>query len=219
MITPETVVIANTRARKATAMQNRRSVLHHPAIRSVATTDVAQPLTMLTAQAATSVGPLASSPGRRGTTACRTAPGPPQWGGGCRGICVVGDSGTTGIGPLGARRMIRVAASQGAMGSGALGSAGLGSGGAGAWGSLGAVTSASVVADSESSLSKPWDGVDSFGAVFQDLEMQVRSGGIAPVAHGCYLVAGHHALPGADKCGVDVPVEGDRAVGVAPLDQ
>ncbi len=36
-------------------MQNSRSVFHQPAIRSVATTDVAQPLTMLTALAATAV--------------------------------------------------------------------------------------------------------------------------------------------------------------------
>ena len=49
-ITPETVAGAKTRARNATAMQNRRSVRHQPAIRSVATTDVAHPLTMLTAR-------------------------------------------------------------------------------------------------------------------------------------------------------------------------
>src|SRR5580704_13852070 len=116
MITPETVVIANTRARNATAMQNRRSVLHHPAIRSVATTDVAQPLTMLTAHAAVSVRSLASSPGRRTTLARRVVPD-----GGCWGICVVGDSGTTGIGPVGARRMIRVRVSEGALGSGGAG--------------------------------------------------------------------------------------------------
>ena len=40
-----------------TATQNRRSDRHQPAIRSVATTEVAQPLTMLTAAAATAVGP------------------------------------------------------------------------------------------------------------------------------------------------------------------
>ncbi len=60
MITPETVVSAKTRARNATAMQNSRSDLHQPAIRSVATTEVAQPLTMLTAQAATAVRELGS---------------------------------------------------------------------------------------------------------------------------------------------------------------
>lgn len=44
-------------------MQNSRSDRHHPAIRSVATTEVAQPLTMATAQAATAVRSLGSSAG------------------------------------------------------------------------------------------------------------------------------------------------------------
>src|SRR5271166_471331 len=205
-ITTEMVVIANTSARKATATQNRRSVLHHPAIRSVATTDVAHPLTMLTALAATAVRPLGSSPGR----ARRTTPGAPWYGGGCGGICMVGDSGTTGIGPVGARRMIRVCDSErGEVVSG---------GGAEAGGSLGEVTSASVVADVKSPLSQPWDWVDSFGAPLQHLKVQVRPGGIAAVAHGGDLVAGHHALTDADQRGVDVAVERDRAVGMTQLD-
>jgi hypothetical protein len=58
-----------------------------------------------------------------------------------------------GIGPVGARLMIRVRDSEG------------GSGGARAGGSFGAVTSASVVADVKSPLSQPWDWVYSFGAV------------------------------------------------------
>jgi hypothetical protein len=77
MITPELVVLANTRARNATAMQNRRSVFHHPAIKSVATTDVAHPLTMLTAEAATAVRSLGSTVGAPRTAARRPAPGLP----------------------------------------------------------------------------------------------------------------------------------------------
>ena len=66
---------------------------------------------------------------------------------------MVGDSGTTGMGPVGARRMIRVWDSEG------------GSGGCGwAAGSFGAVTSTSVVADVKSPLCQPWDWVDPFGA-------------------------------------------------------
>ena len=42
-------------------MQNSRSDRHQPVIRAVATTEVAQPLTMLTAQAATAVRELGSS--------------------------------------------------------------------------------------------------------------------------------------------------------------
>jgi len=77
MITPETVAIAKARARNAIAMQNRRSVRHQPAIKSVATTDVAHPLTMLTAAAATAVRELGSSTGRPGRllrAAARVAP-------------------------------------------------------------------------------------------------------------------------------------------------
>src|SRR5436305_9474758 len=134
MMTPAMVVIAKTRAKNATAMQNRRSVLHQPAIRSVATTDVAHPLTMLTAQVATTVRSLASSTGRP-VALRRTVPGAPWNAGGCLGIWVVGDSGTTGMGPVGARRMIRVWDSEGGSG-----------GGGWAAGSVGAVTSTSVVA-------------------------------------------------------------------------
>ena len=70
MITPETVDSAKTRARNATATQNNRSDFHQPAIRSVATTEVAQPLTMLTAQAATAVRELGSSVGLRRAIGC-----------------------------------------------------------------------------------------------------------------------------------------------------
>src|SRR6516162_8146959 len=127
-------------------------------------------------------------------------------------MCVVADSVTTGIGPVGARRMIRVRDSEG-------GSAVSGGAGAGAAGSSGAVTSASVVAEAESTLCQPWDWVNSFGATQQHLEMQVGPRGIAPVAHCGYLVTGHHALADADQCGVDVAVERDRAVSVTQLDQ
>src|SRR6202008_316223 len=122
----------------------------------------------------TAVRSLGSPPGRRGTPPRRTAPATPQWGGGW-GICVVGDSGTTGIGAVGARRMIRVRASEGALGSG-------GAGASGASGSLGAVTSSSVVADAEPPFSEPRHRVDPLGAALQHLEMQVRPGEIAPVA-------------------------------------
>src|SRR5271157_619913 len=49
--------------------------------------------------------------------------------------------------------------------------------------------------------------------------MEVWTGGITPVTHGGYLVAGHHALADADQRGVDVAVERDRAVGMEQLDQ
>jgi hypothetical protein len=91
-------------------------------MRSVATTEVAHPLTMLTTHAPTAVRPLGSSVNTTGR-ALRTA-------GGGWGTWVVGVSVITGIGPVGARRMIRVrGSSDGAVGSGG-----------GAWGSLGAVT-------------------------------------------------------------------------------
>src|ERR1700753_3875503 len=156
MITPEIVVDANTRARNATAIQNNRSVFHHPAIKSVATTDVAHPLTMLTAQAATAVRPLGSPANRPARPPRRRATGLPWWGGGCRGIWVVADSWIVGIGPVGARRMIRVRDSEGGSG----GSDTCAEGG----GSLGAVTSSSVVADVDTTLGQPRHGVDSFGA-------------------------------------------------------
>src|SRR6202012_4227296 len=128
-ITPEIVARANTSARNPTATQNSRSDLHQPAIRSVATTEVAQPLMMLTAAAATAVVRLGSPYGLRGiagdrlggaycggdgargvcvgrasSTACGKGPG-----GGARGRCGVrASSAACGKGPVGARRMMRV---------------------------------------------------------------------------------------------------------------
>src|SRR5271154_4345534 len=113
MITPETVVAANTRGRNATAMQTSRSVCHQPAIRSVATTDVAHPLTMLTAQAATAVRPLGSSIGAPAKPPCPLRRGAPRSGDGGGGIWVVGDADTVGIGPVGARLIIREPGSYG----------------------------------------------------------------------------------------------------------
>src|ERR1700722_19285242 len=124
MITPEIVASANTRARNATSTQNRRSDRHQPAIRSVATTEVAQPLTMLTAAAATAVVRLGSPKGAcvgpgsgRGANCC-------CGGAGGRGMCVVRASSTAcGSGPVGARRMMRVSGFGGrAAGLGMLGS-------------------------------------------------------------------------------------------------
>jgi hypothetical protein len=66
-------------------MQNNRSVFHHPAIKSVATTDVAHPLTMLTAQAATAVRSLGSAASGPARTPPRPAPRAP-WTAGWRGI-------------------------------------------------------------------------------------------------------------------------------------
>lgn len=71
-------------------------------------------------------------------------------------MCVVGESGTVGIGPVGARRMIRVRESDGD----AVGSDGRGAGG----GWFGAVTSSSVVADEDTPLRQPGHGVDPLGA-------------------------------------------------------
>src|SRR5689334_9861479 len=122
---------------------------------------------------------------------------------------VVGVSGVVGIGPVGARRMIRVRESEGDSCSGA------GSGGRGSEGSsFGAVTSARVVADAKTTLSEPRHGVDPLTAALQDLEMQVGAGGVAPVAHRGDLVTGHHALADADQRGVDVAVERDGSVRV-----
>jgi hypothetical protein len=92
----------------------------------VATTEVAHPLTMLTAQAATAVpalGSLADEP-----VLARAVDA-------SRGMLVVCVSAIVGIGPVGARRMIRVRDSS--DGSDEMGSDGSGGG---AWGSLGAVT-------------------------------------------------------------------------------
>src|SRR5947209_19742362 len=95
------VARAKISAKNATATQNSRSDRHQPAIRSVATTDVAQPLTMLTAAAATAVVLLGSPKGAAaaaGENCC--------CGGG--GRCVVWASSSCGSGPVGARRMMRV---------------------------------------------------------------------------------------------------------------
>src|SRR6202012_4912908 len=191
MITPEMVAVAKTRARNATAMQNRRSVRHQPATRSVATTEVAHPLTMVTTQAATAVRSLGSPrcarpPRRLGPRAA----GPPGYGGVWRGIWGVGVSVTTGNGPVGARRMIRVRESE--ADSGDSGGCALGAG------SFGAVTSASVIADVKSPLSEPRHRINALGAAQQHLEMQVRAGGVAAIAHGGDLIDGHHALADAD---------------------
>src|SRR5258707_6907291 len=115
MIRPVTVAIAKTSARNPTATQNSRSLRHQPAIRSVATTDVVQPLTMLTAQAATAVRELCSAASTLGRPTRTVA----SKGAGRRGIWVVAGAATVGSGPLGARRMIRLRASEGvAVGSG-----------------------------------------------------------------------------------------------------
>ena len=66
-ITPAMVAAPNTAVRNPTPTQNNRSVRHQPVINPVATTDVAHPLTMLTADAATAVASLGglSCPGIR----------------------------------------------------------------------------------------------------------------------------------------------------------
>ena len=91
----EIVLTANTEARKPTAAQNNRSVSHHPVIRLVATTEVAQPLSMAMTQAATAVVPAG--------VALRD---------GC-GIAVVAGTSRVGSGPVGARRMMPVRVSSG----------------------------------------------------------------------------------------------------------
>src|SRR6201996_4871654 len=100
-ITPEIVAAEKTNARNATATQNSRSECHQPAIRSVATTDVAQPLTMLTAAAATAVTLLGSPYGV-------------PVGAGANGCCA-------GAGGAGGREMKVVRASSLACGSGPVG--------------------------------------------------------------------------------------------------
>lgn len=132
MITPVTVDIANTSAKNPTAIQNSRSVCHHPAIKSVATTDVAQPLTMLTAAVATAVRGLGSIVIALGSGGNCSAPAVASNGVERPGIWVVAASVAMGSGPVGARRMMRVRGSSDAFG---------GSGGfslAGGW--FGAVT-------------------------------------------------------------------------------
>ena len=71
-ISPPIPAAAEMAVRKPMAMQNNRSVLHHPAIRSVAITAVAQPDRMLAVAAAMAVpGPG----GRREGTATGTGRG------------------------------------------------------------------------------------------------------------------------------------------------
>src|SRR6202012_5982854 len=107
-ITPAIVARGNTSARNATATQTSRSGSHQPAIGSVAPTEVAQPLMMLTAAAATAVVRLGSPYGLRGIAGDRLG-GAYCGGDGARGMCVVRASSTAcGKGPVGARRMMRV---------------------------------------------------------------------------------------------------------------
>ena len=72
------------------------------------------------------------------------------------------ESAIAGIGPVGARRMIRVRDSSDDSGSGGCELAG---------GSFGAVTSASVITDVESPRGQPRHGVNALGAAQQHLEM------------------------------------------------
>ena len=121
--TPQMVLAANTNARKPTAAQNNRSVSHQPLIRSVATTEVAQPLIIAITQAATAVALPASR-----ATAVRRGRGMAVVAGsfgtgtdpvGARRMMLVRGSSapdTTGTGPVGARRMIRVESSGGGPG-------------------------------------------------------------------------------------------------------
>jgi hypothetical protein len=93
-MTPAIVVVANSSVRKPTARQNNRSVPHHPVMRSVETTPVAQPLIMLTVLAAIAVRPVATltTPARGGT--------------------VIGSARWMTVGPVGARRMMLVRGSR-----------------------------------------------------------------------------------------------------------
>ena len=70
--TPVMVVAPNTAVRNPTPTQNNRSVCHQPVISPVATTEVAHPLMMLTADAATAVALLGGCGGPRIRT--RTPP-------------------------------------------------------------------------------------------------------------------------------------------------
>src|SRR6478752_7530682 len=94
MTTPEMVPAANTSARKPTATQNNRSVSHHPVIRLVAITAVAQPLSMAITHAAIAVAP----PG--GVTGALR---------GARGIAVVAGSAGSARGSAGAGRPVGAA--------------------------------------------------------------------------------------------------------------
>ncbi|BBX55012.1 hypothetical protein MSHO_03570 [Mycobacterium shottsii] len=108
MITPAVVELAKTSARNPTAMQNRRSLRHQPVIRSVATTEVAHPLTMLTAAVATAVRELGSTGGPSGNGGSRSARAVSSREGGRCEILAVAEPVITGCGPVGARRMMRV---------------------------------------------------------------------------------------------------------------
>ena len=98
------VVAPNTAVRNPTPTQNNRSVRHQPVISPVATTEVAQPLMMASADAATAVLLLAgpAAPRIRGTA--------PRTMGGRRPMMLVRVSSLSGwgIGPVGWRRMIPV---------------------------------------------------------------------------------------------------------------
>src|SRR5947209_17585467 len=72
--------------------------------------------------------------------------------------------------------------------------------------------------DGQAALGQPWHRVNPLAAAQQHLEVQMRAGGVAAVADGGDLVAGHHPLTDTDHRRVDVTVERDRAVGMAPLD-
>ncbi|BBX23774.1 hypothetical protein MTER_31850 [Mycolicibacter terrae] len=104
MITPVTVVTANTRLKKPTATQNSRSVCHQLAIRSVDTTEVAQQPTMDNTQAliGTTADGVWVGAGRGATGGCAA--------GGIRCAPV-----TIGMAPVGARRMMRLAALAGSV--------------------------------------------------------------------------------------------------------
>ena len=91
------VPAANTSARKPTATQNNRSVSHHPVIRSVATTEVAQPLSMAMTQAAIAVVPPGGVTG-----ALRGGRGIAVVAGSSGGAAGKGPGGAAGRGPCGA---------------------------------------------------------------------------------------------------------------------
>src|SRR5690625_3497858 len=97
MITPDIDVTAKTRLRNPTATQNSRSVCHQLAIRSVDTTEVAQQPTMANTQAL--IAPAADGP----TTGCAASEGRIAGGSGAAPV-------TTGMAPVGARRMMRLGA-------------------------------------------------------------------------------------------------------------
>ncbi|CDZ91205.1 hypothetical protein RHRU231_810006 [Rhodococcus ruber] len=75
----------------------------------------------------------------------------------------------------------------------------------------------SVVPDAEGDAAsrEPGQRIDLVDAVEVDLEVQVRAGGLATVAHGGDLVTRHDLLTDGHEGLVDVTVDGDGAVGVA----